>query len=96
MQEGDEVFGRQTLDRMRELNGTYAEYVIVESSEVYKKPSTRERSFASPPFLIPYLEPNSRSFPVLALSSAHPPLFRRGTLLEPHSSKAFRMHRIPV
>jgi len=54
LQEGDEVFGRQTLDRMRELNGTYAEYVIVESSEVYKKPSTRERSFASPPSLIPH------------------------------------------
>lgn len=52
LQEGDEVFGRQTLDRMRELNGTYAEYVIVESSEVYKKPSTREKSSASPPLLI--------------------------------------------
>eukprot|EP00961_Rhodomonas_salina_P195204 2635386-Rhodomonas_salina.1 len=37
--EGDEVFGRQTLDRMRELNGTYSEYVIVEAADIYRKPS---------------------------------------------------------
>lgn len=39
LSEGDEVFGRQTLDRMRELNGSYAEYMIVESADVYKKPA---------------------------------------------------------
>jgi len=37
--EGDEVFGRQTLNRMSELNGTYSEYVIVESADIYRKPS---------------------------------------------------------
>eukprot|EP00282_Hemiselmis_andersenii_P027106 CAMPEP_0169481884 /NCGR_PEP_ID=MMETSP1042-20121227/30375_1 /TAXON_ID=464988 /ORGANISM="Hemiselmis andersenii, Strain CCMP1180" /LENGTH=216 /DNA_ID=CAMNT_0009596705 /DNA_START=98 /DNA_END=745 /DNA_ORIENTATION=- len=37
--EGDEVFGRQTLDRMRELNGSYSEYVIVDSADIYRKPS---------------------------------------------------------
>ena len=37
--EGDEVFGRQTLDRMRVLNGSYAEYCIVEGADIYKKPA---------------------------------------------------------
>lgn len=37
--EGEEVFGRQTLDRMRELNGTYSEYVIVDSHDVFHKPA---------------------------------------------------------
>jgi NADPH:quinone reductase-like Zn-dependent oxidoreductase len=37
--EGDEVFGRQTLDRMRELNGSYAEYAIVDSADLYRKPA---------------------------------------------------------
>ena len=37
--EGDEVFGRQTLDRMRELNGSYAEYAIVDCADIYRKPS---------------------------------------------------------
>jgi len=36
--EGDEVFGRQTLDRMRVLNGSYAEFCIVECSDISKKP----------------------------------------------------------
>jgi len=36
---GDEVFGRQTLDRMRELNGTYAEYCIVDCSDIALKPT---------------------------------------------------------
>jgi NADPH:quinone reductase-like Zn-dependent oxidoreductase len=38
--EGEEVFGRQTLDRMRVLNGSYAEYCIVEGADIYKKPSS--------------------------------------------------------
>ena len=38
--EGDEVFGRQTLDRMRVLNGSYAEYCIVECGDIYKKPAS--------------------------------------------------------
>jgi NADPH:quinone reductase-like Zn-dependent oxidoreductase len=37
--QGDEVFGRQTLDRMRELNGSYSEYAIVDSADVFHKPS---------------------------------------------------------
>ncbi len=35
---GDHVFGRQTLDRIREVMGTYAEYAVVDASEVAKKP----------------------------------------------------------
>ena len=35
---GDVVFGRQTLERIREMNGTYAEYVVVDGKEVAKKP----------------------------------------------------------
>ena len=48
--EGDEVFGRQTLDRMRVLNGSYAEYCIVEGSDIYKKPArlTFEEAAAVP------------------------------------------------
>ncbi|EKX46510.1 hypothetical protein GUITHDRAFT_70530, partial [Guillardia theta CCMP2712] len=36
--EGDEVFGRQTLHRMTELNGSYAEYCIVDSQDIFHKP----------------------------------------------------------
>ena len=32
---GDIVFGRQTLDRIREVNGTYAEYAVVDANEVF-------------------------------------------------------------
>jgi len=48
--EGDEVFGRQTLDRMRELNGSYAEYAIVDSADLYRKPSrlTHDEAAAVP------------------------------------------------
>jgi len=35
---GDVVFGRQTLERIREVNGTYAEYVVVDANDVAKKP----------------------------------------------------------
>ena len=35
---GDTVFGRQTLDRLREVHGTYAEFVVVDAREVTKKP----------------------------------------------------------
>jgi len=38
--EGDEIFGRQTLDRMRVLNGSYAEYCIVDCADIYRKPSS--------------------------------------------------------
>jgi NADPH:quinone reductase-like Zn-dependent oxidoreductase len=37
--EGDEVFGRQQLGRMVDLNGSYAEYCIVEGADIYRKPS---------------------------------------------------------
>jgi len=37
--EGDEVFGRQQLGRMVDLNGSYAEYCIVEAADIYRKPS---------------------------------------------------------
>ncbi len=37
---GDEVFGRQTLPRMREVNGAYAEYVVVDSADLAVKPRT--------------------------------------------------------
>jgi len=36
--EGDEVFGRQTLHRMTELNGSYAEYCIADSQDIFHKP----------------------------------------------------------
>eukprot|EP00292_Cryptomonas_paramecium_P006972 CAMPEP_0113682856 /NCGR_PEP_ID=MMETSP0038_2-20120614/12921_1 /TAXON_ID=2898 /ORGANISM="Cryptomonas paramecium" /LENGTH=440 /DNA_ID=CAMNT_0000602023 /DNA_START=98 /DNA_END=1416 /DNA_ORIENTATION=- /assembly_acc=CAM_ASM_000170 len=35
---GEEVFGRQTIDRMREVNGTYAEYCVVDSADIFRKP----------------------------------------------------------
>ena len=35
---GDEVFGRQTLPRMQEVNGAYAEYIIVDSADLAVKP----------------------------------------------------------
>eukprot|EP00292_Cryptomonas_paramecium_P008070 CAMPEP_0113663200 /NCGR_PEP_ID=MMETSP0038_2-20120614/1004_1 /TAXON_ID=2898 /ORGANISM="Cryptomonas paramecium" /LENGTH=349 /DNA_ID=CAMNT_0000578189 /DNA_START=22 /DNA_END=1068 /DNA_ORIENTATION=- /assembly_acc=CAM_ASM_000170 len=35
---GDEVYGRQTLSRMRDVNGTYAEYVVVECADLALKP----------------------------------------------------------
>ena len=38
--EGDEVFGRQQLGRMVDLNGSYAEYCIVEGADIYRKPSS--------------------------------------------------------
>jgi len=38
--EGDEVFGRQQLGRMVDLNGSYAEYCIVEAADIYRKPSS--------------------------------------------------------
>jgi NADPH:quinone reductase-like Zn-dependent oxidoreductase len=38
--EGDEVFGRQQLGRMVDLNGSYAEYCIVEGFDLFRKPST--------------------------------------------------------
>ena len=38
--EGDKVFGRQTLDRMRVLNGSYAEYCIVEACDICKMPAS--------------------------------------------------------
>ena len=47
---GDEVFGRQTLDRMREVNGTYAEYCIVDSADICRKPRnlTHDQAAAVP------------------------------------------------
>ena len=39
MSVGDEVFGRQTLPRMREVNGAYAEYVIADSADLAVKPA---------------------------------------------------------
>ena len=48
--EGDEVFGRQQLGRMVDINGSYAEYCIVEGADIYRKPSrlTMEEAAAVP------------------------------------------------
>eukprot|EP00282_Hemiselmis_andersenii_P034972 CAMPEP_0169436246 /NCGR_PEP_ID=MMETSP1042-20121227/5488_1 /TAXON_ID=464988 /ORGANISM="Hemiselmis andersenii, Strain CCMP1180" /LENGTH=195 /DNA_ID=CAMNT_0009546931 /DNA_START=139 /DNA_END=723 /DNA_ORIENTATION=+ len=35
---GQQVYGRQTLERIRESNGTYAEYVVLDGQEVHTKP----------------------------------------------------------
>ncbi len=35
---GQHVFGRQTLDRIRETNGTYAEYCVLDSADLCVKP----------------------------------------------------------
>eukprot|EP00288_Rhodomonas_lens_P004769 CAMPEP_0177726902 /NCGR_PEP_ID=MMETSP0484_2-20121128/20026_1 /TAXON_ID=354590 /ORGANISM="Rhodomonas lens, Strain RHODO" /LENGTH=170 /DNA_ID=CAMNT_0019239501 /DNA_START=243 /DNA_END=752 /DNA_ORIENTATION=+ len=35
---GDHIFGRQSLDRIRELNGTYAEYCAIDGKEAALKP----------------------------------------------------------
>jgi len=55
--EGDEVFGRQTLDRMRELNGSYAEYAIVDSSDLYRKPArlSHDEARVLPTSILPYV-----------------------------------------
>eukprot|EP00288_Rhodomonas_lens_P001346 CAMPEP_0177722370 /NCGR_PEP_ID=MMETSP0484_2-20121128/17645_1 /TAXON_ID=354590 /ORGANISM="Rhodomonas lens, Strain RHODO" /LENGTH=187 /DNA_ID=CAMNT_0019234739 /DNA_START=197 /DNA_END=756 /DNA_ORIENTATION=+ len=36
---GDQVFGRQTLDRLRHTSGAYAQYMVADSAECCSKPS---------------------------------------------------------
>eukprot|EP00291_Cryptomonas_curvata_P011906 CAMPEP_0172192594 /NCGR_PEP_ID=MMETSP1050-20130122/24424_1 /TAXON_ID=233186 /ORGANISM="Cryptomonas curvata, Strain CCAP979/52" /LENGTH=258 /DNA_ID=CAMNT_0012867933 /DNA_START=103 /DNA_END=876 /DNA_ORIENTATION=- len=56
---GQKVFGRQTLDRIREIGGTYAEYCVVDAADICTKPDP-----------IPFAEAAAIPFAALSAFSA--------------------------